>query len=100
MGIRRALLMKFSAIVFPQLAEKGFTAGHEPDSLEFSSVGGWIATRSSGMKKNVYGNIEDMVVRMKMVTPRDTWERNFLVSCLSLAWFEWISTVFKYQSGF
>ena len=46
------------------------------------------------MKKNVYGNIEDMVVRMKMVTPRDTWERNFLVSCLSLAWFEWISTVF------
>ena len=46
------------------------------------------------MKKNVYGNIEDMVVRMKMVTHRDTWERNFLVSCLSLAWFEWISTVF------
>ena len=46
------------------------------------------------MKKNVYGNIEDMVVRMKMVTPRNTWERNFLVSCLSLAWFEWISTVF------
>ena len=46
------------------------------------------------MKKNVYGNIEDMVVRMKMVTPRDTWERNVLVSCLSLAWFEWISTVF------
>ena len=31
---------------------------------------------------------------MKMVTPRDTWERNLLVSCLSLAWFEWISTVF------
>jgi FAD/FMN-containing dehydrogenase len=35
---------------------------------EFSSLGGWIATRASGMKKNVYGNIEDMLVRVKMVT--------------------------------
>ena len=29
--------------------------------MEFSSLGGWVATRSSGMKKNKYGNIEDMV---------------------------------------
>ena len=35
--------------------------GHEPDSMEFSSLGGWVATRASGMKKNVYGNIEDLV---------------------------------------
>jgi len=28
------------------------------DSMEFSSLGGWIATRASGMKKNTYGNIE------------------------------------------
>ena len=77
--------MTFTAIVCVlQLAEKGFTVGHEPDSLEFSSVGGWVATRSSGMKKNVYGNIEDLVVRIKMVTPRGTLERNFLVSCSSL----------------
>ena len=44
-----------------QLRDKGFTTGHEPDSLEFSTVGGWVATRSSGMKKNIYGNIEDLV---------------------------------------
>jgi alkyldihydroxyacetonephosphate synthase len=42
--------------------------GHEPDSIEFSTLGGWIATRASGMKKNVYGNIEDIVLRAKMVT--------------------------------
>jgi len=62
-----------------QLGELGFTSGHEPDSLEFSSLGGWVATRSSGMKKNLYGNIEDLVVRVRMVTPRGTMERNFLV---------------------
>ena len=44
-----------------QLRDKGYTTGHEPDSLEFSTVGGWVATRSSGMKKNIYGNIEDLV---------------------------------------
>ena len=38
-----------------------------------------MATRSSGMKKNVYGNIEDIVVRVRMVTPQGTMERNFLV---------------------
>ena len=65
---------------FLQLGEKGYTTGHEPDSLEFSTVGGWVATRSSGMKKNIYGNIEDLVVRIRMVTPQGTMERNFLVS--------------------
>ena len=43
--------------------------GHCPDSYEFSTLGGWVATRASGMKKNIYGNIEDMLVRAKMVTP-------------------------------
>ena len=46
---------------FLQLSEKGFCTGHEPDSMEFSSLGGWVATRASGMKKNIYGNIEDLV---------------------------------------
>lgn len=31
--------------------------------MEFSSLGGWVATRASGMKKNIYGNIEDLVSR-------------------------------------
>ena len=44
-----------------KLSEKGYCTGHEPDSMEFSSLGGWVATRASGMKKNIYGNIEDLV---------------------------------------
>jgi len=51
-----------------ELRSRGYCVGHEPDSLEFSTVGGWVATRASGMKKNVYGNIEDLVVNIKMVT--------------------------------
>lgn len=39
----------------------GFMSGHEPDSMEFSTLGGWVSTRASGMKKNTYGNIEEIV---------------------------------------
>ncbi|HLG04876.1 MAG TPA: FAD-binding oxidoreductase, partial [Gemmatimonadales bacterium] len=51
-----------------RLAESGFTMGHEPDSVEFSTLGGWIATFASGMKKNRYGNIEDLVLDLRGVT--------------------------------
>jgi alkyldihydroxyacetonephosphate synthase len=51
-----------------QLAAHGFTLGHEPDSIEFSTLGGWIATNCSGMKKNRYGNIEDLVLDVHVVT--------------------------------
>ncbi|KAF4519564.1 hypothetical protein B566_EDAN004768 [Ephemera danica] len=60
------------------------TMGHEPDSLEFSTLGGWVATRASGMKKNRYGNIEDLVVHVKFVTPSGVLEKSNLaprVSC-------------------
>lgn len=59
-----------------ELRQLGLTVGHEPDSYEFSTLGGWVATRASGMKKNVYGNIEDLVVRVKMVTCKGVLERN------------------------
>uniref|UniRef100_A0A672GC09 Alkylglycerone-phosphate synthase n=1 Tax=Salarias fasciatus TaxID=181472 RepID=A0A672GC09_SALFA len=58
------------------LNESGYCTGHEPDSMEFSSLGGWVATRASGMKKNIYGNIEDLVVHVKMVTPRGVIEKS------------------------
>uniref|UniRef100_A0A671Q3N8 Alkylglycerone-phosphate synthase n=1 Tax=Sinocyclocheilus anshuiensis TaxID=1608454 RepID=A0A671Q3N8_9TELE len=61
-----------------QLNERGYCTGHEPDSMEFSSLGGWVATRASGMKKNIYGNIEDLVVHIKMVTPRGVIEKSCL----------------------
>ena len=34
-----------------RLERVGYTSGHEPDSLELSTLGGWIATNASGMKK-------------------------------------------------
>lgn len=52
------------------LKEQGFTIGHEPDSVELSTVGGWIATNASGMKKNKYGNIEDIVENVNLVSPK------------------------------
>jgi len=52
-----------------ELARHGLVIGHEPDSVEFSSLGGWVATRASGMKKNKYGNIDDIVINIKIVTP-------------------------------
>jgi len=66
-----------------KLEEFGFCTGHEPDSLEFSTLGGWCATRASGMKKNVYGNIEDLVVRMRMVTPNGVMEKKCQVPRMS-----------------
>uniref|UniRef100_A0A673AXH4 Alkylglycerone-phosphate synthase n=1 Tax=Sphaeramia orbicularis TaxID=375764 RepID=A0A673AXH4_9TELE len=58
------------------LNESGYCTGHEPDSMEFSSLGGWVATRASGMKKNIYGNIEDLVVHIRMVTPQGVIEKS------------------------
>lgn len=57
------------------LKQAGFTCGHEPDSLEFSTLGGWIATNASGMKKNRYGNIEQIVENITMITPSGILEQ-------------------------
>lgn len=58
-----------------ELAKYKLLMGHEPDSLEFSTLGGWIATNASGMKKNRYGNIEDLVIDMQVVTAHGVVER-------------------------
>jgi len=65
------------------LKKIGFCTGHEPDSMEFSSLGGWVATRASGMKKNIYGNIEDIVVHFKVVTPQGVIEKDCMVPRVS-----------------
>ena len=57
------------------LKKYGVTIGHEPDSVEFSTLGGWIATNASGMKKNRYGNIEDLVLDVRVVTASGKLER-------------------------
>lgn len=62
--------------IVAQLAEYGFTMGHEPDSVEFSTLGGWIATNASGMKKNRYGNIEDILLDVTIVSAHGKLERS------------------------
>ncbi|KPA82973.1 alkyldihydroxyacetonephosphate synthase (ADS1) [Leptomonas pyrrhocoris] len=52
-----------------QLFRYGFMLGHDPDSYKYSTLGGWIAARGSGAMSNQYGDIEDMVISMKVVTP-------------------------------
>ena len=61
--------------IMAELKKYGFTMGHEPDSVEFSTLGGWIATNASGMKKNRYGNIEDLVLDITVATASGTLER-------------------------
>lgn len=52
-----------------ELSKYGFHTGHEPDSNEFSTLGGWISTAASGMKQARYGNIENIVLSVKLITP-------------------------------
>ena len=43
------------------LNQRGFTAGHFPQSFELATVGGWLACRGAGQLSNRYGKIEDIV---------------------------------------
>lgn len=52
-----------------ELARHGLTAGHWPQSVALSTVGGWIATRASGQFSTAYGNIEDIVYSVEAVLP-------------------------------
>lgn len=52
-----------------QLNPRGWTMGHFPDSFTHSSLGGWIATRSSGMQSDLYGDIADIARGMRVVRP-------------------------------
>ena len=52
-----------------QLNAHGWTMGHHPDSFVWSTLGGWIATRSSGMQSDKYGDIADICRGLTMVMP-------------------------------
>lgn len=57
-----------------QLAERGLTLGHFPQSFELSTLGGWIVTRSSGQQSMRYGRIEDLFAGGRFETPAGTLE--------------------------
>ncbi len=52
-----------------QLGARGFTLGHFPDSFTHSTLGGWIATRSSGMQSDRFGDVADLTRAVRVVTP-------------------------------
>jgi alkyldihydroxyacetonephosphate synthase len=47
---------------------------HYPQSFEFSTLGGWIATRSGGHYATLYTHIDDFVESLKMITPSGSFE--------------------------
>ena len=52
-----------------QLSAQGWTLGHFPDSFTHSTLGGWVATRSSGMQSDKYGDISEITRGVRVVQP-------------------------------
>jgi alkyldihydroxyacetonephosphate synthase len=57
-----------------QLREHGLTLRHFPQSFEFSTLGGWIATRAGGHYATLHTHIDDLVESVRALTPRGRWE--------------------------
>jgi len=57
-----------------RLGEHGLTLRHYPQSFEFSTLGGWIATRAGGHFATGPTHIDDLVAGINAVTPTGTWE--------------------------
>jgi alkyldihydroxyacetonephosphate synthase len=57
-----------------QLAEHGLTLRHFPQSFEYSTLGGWIATRAAGHFATVLTHIDDFVESTRAITPAGAWE--------------------------
>lgn len=57
-----------------QLGEHGLTLRHFPQSFEYSTLGGWIATRAAGHFATVTTHIEDFVECARAITPVGVWQ--------------------------
>jgi alkyldihydroxyacetonephosphate synthase len=57
-----------------QLGAHGLTLRHFPQSFEFSTLGGWIATRAGGHFATLYTHIDDLVESVRALTPAGAWE--------------------------
>jgi alkyldihydroxyacetonephosphate synthase len=56
-----------------QLGQHGLTLRHFPQSFQFSTLGGWIATRAAGHFATVWTHIEDFVESVRAITPVGVW---------------------------
>ncbi len=57
-----------------QLRKHGLTLRHFPQSFEYSTLGGWIATRAGGHFATLCTHIDDLVESVRAITPRGQWE--------------------------
>ena len=57
-----------------RLQSRGLTLGHFPQSFEFGTVGGYVATRSAGQASTGYGRVDEMVRGLRCVAPAGTLE--------------------------
>jgi alkyldihydroxyacetonephosphate synthase len=57
-----------------QLREHGLTLRHFPQSFEYATLGGWIATRAGGHFATLETHVDDLVESVRAITPRGTWE--------------------------
>jgi alkyldihydroxyacetonephosphate synthase len=57
-----------------QLREHGLTLRHFPQSFEYSTLGGWIATRAGGHFATLLTHIDDLVESVRALTPSGWWE--------------------------
>jgi alkyldihydroxyacetonephosphate synthase len=57
-----------------QLRPHALTLRHFPQSFEFSTLGGWLATRSGGHYATLHTHIDEFVESIRAVTPRGIWE--------------------------
>jgi len=57
-----------------QLKPHGLTLRHFPQSFEYSTLGGWIATRAGGHFATLYTHIDDLVESVRAITPRGDWQ--------------------------
>src|SRR5271169_3815308 len=64
----------FGPALEAQLRPYGLTLRHFPQSFEYSTLGGWIATRSGGHFATLYTHIDDFVESTRVVTPTGIME--------------------------
>jgi alkyldihydroxyacetonephosphate synthase len=57
-----------------QLGEHGLTLRHYPQSFEYSTLGGWIATRAGGHFATLHTHVDDFVESVRALTPAGVWE--------------------------
>ena len=69
-GLARVQAGVFGPDLERQLNAQGWTFGHFPDSFTHSTLGGWIATRSSGMQSDRYGDVSDLTRAVRVATSR------------------------------